>query len=110
MTASRAVKSWSPPFVVTRSPRLERREVPRRVADRSVAMRTSASSWAWLWVLLAVLGGIGGGVYYWKAKGFAPGNITPDVTSDSLPTAESMPPKPVPAAQTPATPVDSARP
>jgi hypothetical protein len=98
------------PLVNRRMTPLERREVPRRVADRSVAMRTSASSWAWLWVLLAVLGGVGGGLYYWKAKGFAPGNITPDVTSDSLPTAESEPPKPPPAAQTPPAPVDSARP
>jgi serine/threonine protein kinase len=97
------------PLVNRRMTPLERREVPRRVADRSVAMRTSASSWAWLWVLLAVLGGVGGGFYYWKAKGFAPSNITPDVTSDSLPTAESLPPKPPPAAQTPVAPVDSDR-
>src|SRR5919112_196372 len=97
------------PLVNRRMTPLERREVPRRVADRSVAMRTSASSWAWLWVLLAILGGIGGGVYYWKAKGFAPGNITPDVTSDSQP-AESLPPFPPPAAQAPVVPVDSAKP
>src|SRR5688572_30691241 len=45
------------PLVNRRLTPLERREVPRRVADRSVAMRPSASSWAWLWVLLAVLGG-----------------------------------------------------
>jgi serine/threonine protein kinase len=98
------------PLVNRRMTPLERREVPRRVADRSVAMRTSASSWAWLWVLLAVLGGVGGGLYYWKAKGFAPSNITPDVTSDSLPAAESVPPKPAPAAGIPVAPADSARP
>jgi serine/threonine protein kinase len=98
------------PLVNRRMTPLERREVPRRVADRSVAMRTSASSWAWLWVLLAVLGGVGGGLYYWKAKGFAPSNITPDVPSDSLPAAESVPPKPAPAAGIPVAPVDSTRP
>jgi serine/threonine protein kinase len=97
------------PLVNRRMTPLERREVPRRVADRSVAMRTSASSWAWLWVLLAVLGGIGGGVYYWKAKGFAPGNITPDVTSDSVPATESLPPIPPAAAQAPVVPVDTAK-
>ena len=97
------------PLVSRRMTPLERREVPRRVADRSVAMRTSASSWAWLWVLLAVLGGIGGGVYYWKAKGFAPGNITPDDSSDSVPATESLPSMPPPAAQAPAIPVDTAK-
>ena len=48
------------PLVNRRLTPLERRDVPRRVADRSVAMRPSASSWAWLWVLLAVLGGARG--------------------------------------------------
>src|SRR5215212_4306119 len=59
------------PAVNRRMTPLERREVPRRVADRSVAMRTSASSWAWLWILLAVLGGGGGAIYYYKARGFS---------------------------------------
>ena len=107
---SQATTPLDSPLVNRRMTPLERREVPRRVADRSVAMRTSASSWAWLWVLLAVLGGIGGGVYYWKAKGFAPGNITPGVTADSLPATESLTQNPPPAAQAPVVPVDTAKP
>ena len=49
------------------------RRCPRRVADRSVAMRARRGSWAWLWLVLAVLGGGGGAFYYYKAHGFAPG-------------------------------------
>jgi serine/threonine protein kinase len=63
------------PLVNRRLTPRERREIPRRVADRSVAMRHSASSWAWLWILLAVLGGAGGAFYYYTSHGFAPGKI-----------------------------------
>jgi serine/threonine protein kinase len=69
------------PSVNRRLSPLERREIPRRVADRSVAMRTKSSSWAWLWLLLAVLGGAGGALYYYKARGFAPGNTAPDTAA-----------------------------
>src|SRR3954449_4928617 len=62
------------PLVNRRLTPRERREVPRRVADRSVAMRTT-SSWAWLWILLSVLMIVGGAFYYFTAHGFAPGNI-----------------------------------
>ena len=87
------------PLVNRRLTPLERRDVPRRVADRSMAMRPSASSWAWLWVLLAVLGGAGGAFYYYKARGFAPGVIgTP---ADSAPAPDSLSPSPPPPAQTP---------
>ena len=72
------------PLVNRRLTPMERREVPRRVADRSVAMRTSASSWAWLWVLLAVLGGGGGAFYYYQARGFAPGALSSDPPTDSI--------------------------
>jgi serine/threonine protein kinase len=86
------------PLVNRRMTPLERREVPRRVADRSMAMRTSASSWAWLWVLLAVLGGAGGAFYYYKARGFAPGNITREPVVDSLSVTDSVGvPPPLPA-------------
>ena len=63
------------PLVNRRMTPRERREVPRRVADRSVAMRGSSSSWAWLWILLAVLGGVGGALYYFAVHGFAPVGI-----------------------------------
>jgi len=63
----------------------ERREIPRRVADRSMAMRTSTSSWAWLWILLTVLGGVGGAFYYYKARGFAPGTSVADTAVSSGP-------------------------
>jgi hypothetical protein len=73
------------PLVNRRVSPLERREVPRRVADRSVAMRNKGSSGAWLWVLLAVFGGAGGALYYYTARGFAPGKIAADTSSvDSL--------------------------
>jgi hypothetical protein len=57
------------------------------VADRSVAMRPSTSSWAWLWVFLAVLGGLGGALYYWQARGFAPGPSAADTVASSTPRA-----------------------
>ncbi len=98
------------PLVNRRMTPLERREVPRRVADRSVAMRTSASSWAWLWVLLAVLGGVGGALYYYKAKGFAPGTTAPGATVDSISGRDTLAPVQAPVAQTPAPPVDTAAP
>jgi hypothetical protein len=72
------------PLVNRRLTPRERREIPRRVADRSVAMRTSTSSWAWLWVLLAVLGGVGGAFYYYTARGFAPGKTAVDTPIDSV--------------------------
>ena len=78
------------PLVNRRMTPLERRDVPRSVADRSVAMRTSTSSWAWLWVLLAVLAGGGGAFYYWQGGGFAPGNIAPEPLPDSLLTRDTL--------------------
>jgi serine/threonine protein kinase len=71
------------PSVNRRLSPLERRDMPRRVADRSVAMRPRNSSWAWLWLLLAVLGGGGGAFYYYKARGFAPGQTVPVTPVDS---------------------------
>jgi protein kinase-like protein/zinc ribbon protein len=87
------------PLVNRRLTPLERRDAPRRVADRSMAMRPSASSWAWLWVLLAVLGGAGGAFYYYKARGFAPGAL--NTPADSAPARDSLPPSDTPRAQTP---------
>src|SRR3954463_1776136 len=83
------------PLVNRRLSPLERREVPRRVADRSVAMRPRSSSWAWLWLLLAVLGGAGGALYYYKARGFAPGETgtpadSPAPSRDSTPPTDSL--------------------
>ena len=94
------------PLVNRRLTPLERRDLPRRVADRSMAMRPSASSWAWLWVLLAVLGGAGGAFYYYKARGFAPGAI--NTPPDSAPARDSLPPSDPPQAQTPFVPGDTA--
>ena len=94
------------PLVNRRLTPLERRDLPRRVADRSMAMRPSASSWAWLWVLLAVLGGAGGAFYYYKARGFAPGAI--NTPADSAPPRDSLPPSDPPQAQTPIVPGDTA--
>ncbi len=50
----------------------ERRDNPRRVADRSVAMRRTGSGLGWLWMVLAIAGGLGGAAYYYSRRGFAP--------------------------------------
>ena len=89
------------PLVNRRLTPRERRELPRRVADRSVAMRTSTSSWAWLWVMLAVLGGAGGAFYYWKARGFAPGPVAADPAPDSGLSRDTFPRIDTTAGQTP---------
>jgi serine/threonine protein kinase len=81
------------PLVNRRLSPLERREVPRRVADRSVAMRNKGSSWAWLWVLFAVLGGGGGAFYYYMARGFAPGKVAADSLTDSSRVARDTAPR-----------------
>ncbi len=75
------------PLVNRRATPRERRDLPRRVADRSVAMRRTSSSWAWLWVVFAVLGGSGGAFYYYKARGFAPAAVTP---ADTVPAGDSV--------------------
>ncbi|MGH7526709.1 MAG: serine/threonine-protein kinase, partial [Gemmatimonadales bacterium] len=83
LIVSQPTTPFDSPLVNRRTTPAERREVPRRVADRSVAMRGSGSSWAWLWLVLAIVGGAGGALYYWKARGFAagPATITADTTA-----------------------------
>jgi serine/threonine protein kinase len=95
------------PLVNRRLTPRERRELPRRVADRSVAMRTNTSSWAWLWVLLAVLGGVGGAIYYYKSHGFAPGGTASDAPADSAPARADSLLQPNVQPQSSATPLDS---
>jgi serine/threonine protein kinase len=96
------------PLVNRRVSPLERREIPRRVADRSVAMRNKGSSWAWLWILLAVFGGAGGALYYYTARGFAPGNIAADSTPlDSVSGRDTTARSETTAAQTPLPPPDT---
>ena len=101
------------PLVNRRLTPRERREVPRRVADRSVAMRTTSSSWAWLWILLAVLGGIGGVLYYYTAQGFAPGKIAANPADsvnsgrDTLPRSDTAAGQPQVASPSPALPSSS---
>jgi len=65
----------------------ERRDNPRRVADRSVAMRGGGSGLGWLWLVLAIAGGVGGAVYYYSKRGFAPFAAA---ASDSAAAAESL--------------------
>jgi serine/threonine protein kinase len=61
------------PLVNRRMTPRERRDLPRRVADRSVAMRRGGSSGlGWLWLALAIAGGVGGATYYYSRRGFAP--------------------------------------
>jgi serine/threonine protein kinase len=99
------------PLVNRRLTPRERRELPRRVADRSVAMRPRSGSWAWLWMLLAVLGVLGGAFYYYRAQGFAPGKVVADsarpapaLGSDTLIRSDTT------ASPTPVPPRDSAPP
>ncbi|HET6837597.1 MAG TPA: protein kinase, partial [Gemmatimonadales bacterium] len=96
------------PLVNRRLTPRERRELPRRVADRSVAMRTSNSSWAWLWILLAILGVAGGGIYYYKGRGFASGPTVADPTPDSAVRRDTFPRIDTTAVQAPVVPRDSA--
>jgi hypothetical protein len=78
------------PLVNRRLTPRERRELPRRVADRSVAMRTgSSSSWAWLWILMAIVGGVGGLFYYFSSHGFAPGKFGAEA-KDSTATGDTL--------------------
>jgi serine/threonine protein kinase len=60
------------PLVNRRATPRERRDNPRRVADRSVAMRRNGSGLGWLWLVLAIAGGLGGAAYYYSKRGFAP--------------------------------------
>jgi serine/threonine protein kinase len=102
------------PLVNRRLTPRERRELPRRVADRSVAMRPHSSSWAWLWMLLTVLGVLGGAFYYYRAHGFAPGRVAndssatvpalggdtvtlSDTTASQTPISAPDPPRPLPS-------------
>jgi serine/threonine protein kinase len=94
------------PLVNRRATPLGRRDLPRRVADRSLAMRGGpTSSWAWLWVVLAVLGGGGGAFYYYKSRGFAPG-IGAEADSAAS-AADTTPLRDTTAARTPAPKGDS---
>ncbi len=93
------------PLVNRRATPRERRDLPRRVADRSLAMRGGSGSWAWLWLVVAVLGGGGGGFYYYKAHGFATGGETADSAST---VADTTPLRDTTAARTPALPRDTA--
>ncbi len=59
-----------------------RRDSPRRVADRSVAMRGGGALGAWIWVVLAVAGGGGGAYYYLLGRGLPAGST---LEADSAP-------------------------
>ena len=95
------------PLVNRRAPTpRERRDLPRRVADRSLAMRgAGGSSWAWLWVVLAILGGACRAYYYEKGHGFDAGNGD---APDSLAAATDTTLRDTTAARTPAIPAESA--
>ncbi|MBA3316987.1 MAG: protein kinase, partial [Gemmatimonadales bacterium] len=84
------------PLVNRRSTPRERRDNPRRVADRSVAMRRSSSSGlGWLWLLLAIAGGVGGAAYYYSKRGFAPfaaAAAADSMAADSAAVADSIRP------------------
>ncbi len=89
------------PLVNRRVTPRERRDLPRRVADRSPAMRSSGSSWAWLWLVLTILGGAGGAFYYYRSRGFAAGQAAA-VDSVSSPSSSPAPADSAPAPRAPA--------
>jgi serine/threonine protein kinase len=96
------------PLVNRRATPRERRDAPRRVADRSLAMRGgSGSSWAWIWLVVAVLGGSGGAFYYYRSHGFAPGLTGPDSAAAAT---DTTPLRDTTAASTPDLTPDSGRP
>jgi serine/threonine protein kinase len=81
------------PLVNRRTTPRERRDNPRRVADRSVAMRRNGSGLSWLWLLLAIAGGLGGAAYYYSKRGFAPfaaAAAADSVAADSAAAADSL--------------------
>jgi hypothetical protein len=81
------------PLVNRRQTPRERRDNPRRVADRSVAMRRNGSGLGWLWLVLAIAGGVGGAAYYYSKRGFAPfaaAAAADSVAADSAATADSL--------------------
>ena len=70
--ASQPTTPMASPTVDRRKVPIGRRATPRRVADRSLAMRSEGGSHAWIWILLAVVLGGAGALYYYKERGFAP--------------------------------------
>jgi len=81
------------PSVNRRQTPRERRDNPRRVADRSVAMRRNGSGLGWLWLVLAIAGGVGGAVYYYSKRGFAPfaaAGAVDSAAGDSAAAADSL--------------------
>jgi len=81
------------PSVNRRQTPRERRDNPRRVADRSVAMRRNGSGLGWLWLVLAILGGVGGAGYYYSKRGFAPfaaAAAADSIAADSAAAADSV--------------------
>jgi len=96
------------PLVNRRATPRERRDLPRRVADRSLAMRGgSGSSWVWLWIVLAVVGGGAGAFYYYRVRGAVPGNGGP---ASAATAADTTALRDTTAARTPALPADTAPP
>ena len=94
------------PLVNRRITPLERRDLPRRVADRSLAMRGGSSGWTWIWLVLAVLGGGGGGLYYYKSHGFAAASSVVDADSSAMAPADTGGRRDTTAAGTSASPAD----
>jgi hypothetical protein len=81
------------PLVNRRQTPRERRDNPRRVADRSVAMRRNSSGLGWLWLVLAIAGGVGGAAYYYSKRGFAPfaaAAAADSIAADSASAADSL--------------------
>ncbi len=66
-----------------------RRATPRRVADRSLAMRSNGSSKGWLWIVLAVVAGTSAAIYYWRSHGFASGEAPAPIVRDTLTAADT---------------------
>ena len=73
------------PVVDRRTMPDERRARARRFSDRGFVRRELLRSPAMLWLLLAILGGGAGALYYYTVRGFAPGRTAADQLAASEP-------------------------
>ncbi len=89
--ASQSTVPISAPTVDRRKQLGGRRATPRRVADRSLAMRSQPSH-PWLWTAIAVVGGLIAAAYYYFSHGFASSHAAREAAlRDSVPAVIAPP-------------------
>jgi predicted Ser/Thr protein kinase len=92
--ASQPTTPIASPTVDRRKQPIGRRASPRRVADRSLALRNDGNSKAWIWILIAVVAGAAAALYYYKSHGFASGEALKSapsaIAADSLHRSDTL--------------------